>query len=103
MRAAAVLLGVDDAKFTDGLPDEDFTDFWGDFESLDIHVRVMTREAFAEQFPEIFNDAEGRWVTSDGHICIDSRVDELYHGDYFLGGDIPFAGGGSVTHFEWNP
>ena len=70
IRAAAVLAGVDDDMFTEELPDED----WMDVSLGGVHVgvcaRAWTREEFAERFPEVFDNPDGDWVSSDGHVAI---------------------------------
>jgi hypothetical protein len=106
IRAAAVLTGVDDDKFTEELPQEDWLDVSFDGVHVGVHASAWTRDEFTERFPEVFNDPEDGWVDSDGQITIDTRVswlpDEM---QYYLQDSEELERGydwtsGSVTSFE---
>ena len=76
IRASAVLMGVDAEKFTGQIPDEDLS-VDVDLVHLNVDVRVFTREEFAEEFPEMMDDPDSDWVTSDGEVAVDSRTGEI--------------------------
>ena len=73
-RAAAMLIGVDDAKFTEELPNEDWMDVSFDGVHVAVHASAWTREEFTERFPEVFDDPDSGWVTSDGQVTINSSA-----------------------------
>ena len=104
MRAAAVLIGVEDEKFIEELPDEDFSDIDFDGVHLAVHASVWTREGFADEFAETLDDFHRGVVTHDGQVAIDSRFTELPEQifDYLndLLGRAPENTYGSVTEFE---
>ena len=102
VRAAAVLTGVDDDKFTEELPDEDWMDVSFDGVHVGVHASAWTRKEFTERFPEVFNDPEDGWMTSDGQVTIDTRVsglpDEMR--EYLYECEELESFDGSVTMFE---
>ena len=104
MRAAAVLIGVEDEKFIEELPDEDFSDIDFDGVHLAVHASVWTREGFADEFAETLDDFHRGVVTHDGQVAIDSRFTELPdrifdYVDNLLGRSEEDVSG-SVTKFE---
>ncbi len=105
IRAAAVLTGVDDDKFTEELPDDDWMDVSLDGVHVGVHASAWTREEFTERFPEVFDDPDGDWVTSDGRITIDSATDDIPDeiNDFLQDEGLPRGYdwySGSVTEFE---
>ena len=104
MRAAAVLMGVDDEKFTEQLPDEDFSEVCFDGVHLAVHASVWTRESFADEFPEAFKEMHHGAVTPDGQVAIDSRSTELPEQIFDHVADLLYRSQddvtGSVTEFE---
>ena len=105
IRASAVLMGVDAGKFTGQIPDEDI-DVFVDSVLLNVHARALTREEFADEFPEMMDDPNSDWVTSDGEVAVDSRTGEIpeeieeYLREWFQ--DTVNAGG-SVTELHPAP
>ena len=104
IRASAVLMGVDAGKFTGQIPDEDIGAY-ADGVHICVDARALTPEEFAEEFPEMMDDPDSDWVTSDGQVAVDSRTGEIpeeieeYIQEWFQNTDYTL---GSVTELRPN-
>ncbi len=102
IRASAVLMGVDAGNFTGQIPDEDIGAYV-DGVHICVDARALTPEEFAEEFPEMMDDPDSDWVTSDGQVAVDSRTGEIpeeieeYIQEWFQNTDYTL---GSVTELR---